>query len=229
MVVITAIVGAVGGLFFAFGGYRVFGFVKGIKEYRNTTMAVTVDVASPSWLQLASKRAVKPLQFFRINDEVMGGSSTSKLEYYSPTLFSPKGLTFAGTINTKGGGFCSCRTLGDDEPLGLTSNSTLLIDATGDGQRHKVMLMTDDSWAMSVPTWTHDFVATKKRTTHELRLSDFVASVRGSLVKGATLDASMVTGIGFSLSLYTMDGKPNDMFGDGPFALEVHGVREVLQ
>ena len=45
--------------------------------------------------------------------------------------------------------------------------------------------------------------------------------------KGVALDASKMTGIGFSLSLYTADGKPNPQFGDGPFRLEVHGVKEV--
>ena len=67
----------------------------------------------------------------------------------------------------------------------------------------------------------------KKRTTHRLRLSDFIPSSQGRVVKGVTLDAAKVTGIGFSLSLYTADGKPNPKFGDGPFRLEVHGVREV--
>ena len=55
--------------------------------------------------------------------------------------------------DSTGGGFCACRTLGDDAPLGLpAAMSALLVDATGDGQRHKLTLHTADSWAMSVPT-----------------------------------------------------------------------------
>ena len=82
-----------------------------------------------------------------------------------------------------GGGFCSCRTLGDDAPLGLpAAMSALLVDATGDGQRHKLTLHTADSWAMSVPTWAADFIP-GKRTTHRLPLASFVPSIRGRVLK----------------------------------------------
>lgn len=223
---------AVGGIIAALstlGGWKIYGFIDTIRKYRQTTMAAYV-VCSPTWLQFASKAAIqRPLKFFRINDEVMGGKSQSDIAFNSPAFLAPNGLRFSGVINTNGGGFCSCRTLGDEEPLGLTSNSTLLVDATGDGQRHKVTLMTADSWEMSVPTWAHDFVATKDRATYRLRLSDFVASKQGRMAKGTKLDAEKVTGIGFSLSLYAMDGEKNDKFGAGPFLLEVHGVREVAE
>ena len=223
-----AVVGTITAALVGFGGFKVYGFVQGIKEYRRSAMAATVDVP-PAWLQLVSAQPARPLQFFRINDEVMGGKSTSVLEFKSSTFFSPQGLLFSGVINTNGGGFCSCRTLGDDAPLGLSSNSTLLVDATGDDQLHKVTLMTADSWEMSQPTWAHDFVASKRRSTHKLRLADFVPSKQGRMVKGVTLDAAKVTGIGFTLSLYTMAGEKNQQFGDGPFSLEVHGVKEVLK
>ena len=85
--------------------------------------------------------------------------------------------------DSTGGGFCSCRTLGDDAPLGLpAAMSALLVDATGDGQRHKLTLHTADSWAMSVPTWAADFIP-GKRTTHRLPLASFVPSIRGRVLK----------------------------------------------
>ena len=164
------------------------------------------------------------LTFFRINDEVMGGKSTSSLSVRGSSLM------FAGEINTNGGGFCSCRTLGDDAPLGLPATaSALLVDATGDGQRHKLTLHTADSWSMSVPTWAQDFVPpVGRRTTHRLPLEGFVPTRQGRLVKSSPpLSPEEVTGLGFSLSLYTADGKPNPQFGSGPFSLEVHGVRVV--
>jgi len=162
------------------------------------------------------------LSFFRINDEVMGGRSSSSLSVRGSSL------VFAGEINTNGGGFCSCRTLGDDAPLGLpAAASALLVDATGDGQRHKLTLHTADSWAMSVPTWTQDFVPPAgRRTTHRLPLEGFVPTKQGRLVKEhPPLSPEAVTGLGFSLSLYTASGEPNPQFGPGPFSLEVHGVR----
>ena len=136
-------------------------------------------------------------------------------------------LEFTGRINTNGGGFASCRTLGDEAPLGLSARTTtLLVDATGDAQLWKVVLHTADSWSMRTPSWSHDFVAHPTRTTHRLALRDFLPGRQGTLVKGLPpLDPAAVTGLGFSLSLYTADGKPNPQFGDGPFGLEVHGVR----
>ena len=164
------------------------------------------------------------LKFFRINDEVMGGRSISSMDY-SPA----DGLLFSGEINTNGGGFASCRTLGDDVPLGLSNGtqSALIVDATGDGQLHKVMLYTADSWQMSTPSWAHDFLAAKKRSTYRLPLSAFVPSKQGRVARGVQLNGAEITGIGFSLSLYSADGKPNPSFGAGPFRPHVHGVREV--
>lgn len=138
-------------------------------------------------------------------------------------------LVFSGSISTKGGGFANCRTLGDEAPLGLAPGTAtaLLVDATGDGQLYKVTLHTADSWSMSVPAWSHDFLTSRERATHRLRLRDFTPSRQGKPVPGYELDAGQVTGVGFSLSLYTAGGKPNPNFGDGPFRLEIHGVREV--
>lgn len=205
-------------LFVAYGGYRVCLFLSTMRKYREATKSQWV-AAPQNFLQLRHGET-PPLKFFRINDEVMGGKSTSSVE-----VVAHKYLLFSGTINTNGGGFASTRTLGDEQPLGLKKNSFLLLDAAGDGQLHKIVLYTADSWSMSVPSWSHDFTPTK-RATHRLALSDFTPSSQGSVVKGAKLDATKVTGIGFGLSLYTQYGKPNPNFGDGPFWLEVHGVKE---
>ena len=211
----------------AYGGYRIYGFIHAMQAYKENTKAAWV-AAPPRFLQLRQGEA-PDLRFFRINDEVMGGRSTSIIEIVEDSgwFAKSKALLFSGTINTNGGGFCSCRTLGDDVTLGLQNGSALLVDAVGDGQLHKLVLHTSDSWTMSVPSWSRDFIADKKRTTHKLPLSEFIPSSQGRVVKGVALDASKVTGIGFSLSLYTADGKPNPQFGDGPFRLEVHGVKEV--
>ena len=151
----------------------------------------------------------------------MGGKSTSSLAVAS----DGKTLVFSGEINTNGGGFASFRTLGDEEPLGLPSSAhALIVDATGDGQRYKLVCHTADSWSMGVPSWSLDFVPTK-RALHTLPLSGFVPSRQGRVVRSLPpLDPAQVTGVGFALSLYTADGKPNEEFGSGPFRLEVHGI-----
>jgi hypothetical protein len=188
---------------------------RALKTYKDRTKAEWT-AAPPDFLRLL--QAPSPdLKFFRINDEVMGGKSSSSI------AVSDSCLTFSGTINTTGGGFASCRTLGDSEPLGLTG-SGLLVDAEGDGMLYKVTLHTADSWSFRAPSWSQDFVA-GKRSSHKLFFRDFSAGWRGQKVEGQ-LDASTITGIGFSLSLYTSDGKPNPKFGPGPFKIEVHSVEE---
>ena len=208
-----------------FGGYRLHNFIRGMQQYREHTKSETVTVAANFLRLLDAPRKKEQLHFFRINDEVMGGRSTSVL---APTAMG--GLLFTGLINTNGGGFASCRTLGDDKKLGLSGGrrTALLVDASGDGSLYKATLHTADSWEMGTPSWSHDFLATRERATYRLPLSAFIPSKQGRVVRrGAPLDASRVTGVGFSLSLYTADGRPNPQFGDGPFSLEVHGVQEV--
>lgn len=227
MVAVGPIVGAVGVSLLAFGCFHLHAFLQGIRAYRERTKSETCVVPALHFLQLLDTSRFgqeDELKFFRINDEVMGGRSISSMDY-SPA----DGLLFSGEINTNGGGFASCRTLGDDVPLGLSNGtqSALIVDATGDGQLHKVMLYTADSWQMSTPSWAHDFLAAKKRSTYRLPLSAFVPSKQGRVARGVQLNGAEITGIGFSLSLYSADGKPNPSFGAGPFRLHVHGVREV--
>ena len=56
----------------------------------------------------------------------------------------------------------------------------------------EVTLHTADSWSMSVPSWSHDFLASKERTAYRLRLRDFRPSRQGKPVPGLALDAAQV-------------------------------------
>jgi len=204
------------GVFLSYRGYR---FITGMLEFKARAKADTCR-APPSFLSLPHGQS-RPLQLFRLNDGVMGGKSSSTLSS------THEGVEFKGEINTNGGGFASFRTLGDEAPLGLPRESAaLVVDATGCGQNYKMTLHTADSWTMSVPSWGSNFRAGARRK-HRLPLKGFVASKQGRVVTGASLDAAEVTGMGFALSLYTADGKPNKQFGDGPFKLVVHSVEVV--
>uniref|UniRef100_A0A7S3AS24 NADH:ubiquinone oxidoreductase intermediate-associated protein 30 domain-containing protein n=1 Tax=Haptolina ericina TaxID=156174 RepID=A0A7S3AS24_9EUKA len=186
-------------------------------EFKTRAKSDTLQAPS-SFLRLPHVR-VRPLQLFRINDGVMGGRSTSTV-----AANRDGSVEFEGTINTNGGGFASFRTLGDEAPLGFSRNSVaLVVDASGDGQSYKASLHTADSWSMSVPSWGHDFQAGARRK-HRLPLKGFLPSRQGRLIATPPLDPAEVTGVGFALSLYTADGKPNPKFGDGPFRLTIHSI-----
>ena len=99
-------------------------FIHSIRAYREKTKADRC-LAPRTFLSLpAGSAPVRRLEFFKINDEVMGGRSTSSV--------TAKGgdVTFSGVINTNGGGFASFRTLGarsagsdDEAPLGLPADA----------------------------------------------------------------------------------------------------------
>ena len=108
MVAVGVLGGAIGVSLLALGGFRLHGFLQGIRMYREKTKSETVLVPSKQFLQIIdpSRQSQEDYKFFRINDEVMGGKSVSALSFTNG-----EGLLFSGNINTNGGGFASCRTL----------------------------------------------------------------------------------------------------------------------
>ena len=79
----------------------------------------------------------KALQWYKVNDVVMGGHSTS-------TLSGAKegGLRFSGVISTQDGGFASCSTL--EQPLALPPTTTgFEMTVTGNLELYKFSVLTD--------------------------------------------------------------------------------------
>jgi hypothetical protein len=218
----TVVISTIAAGAIAYGAFKVHTFMKSVSDFKE--QAKSDHIQAPSgFLKVGGSDTSK--SFFRINDAVMGGKSSSQLS------LAEEGFKFEGIINTNGGGFASFRSLGDEEKLGVPADAQyVVIDATGDGLLYKSSLHTADSWSMFTPTFSHDFkTRTGQREFHRLPLSNFVGSRQGQPVKNTILDPTTLTGVGFGLSLYTMDGKPHSKdsgdFGDGPFRLEVHTMR----
>jgi len=208
------------GLLVAVGTWRIGSILRRVRGYRDSAKAAAKAVDGFQLMGASSDR-LKELKWFVIDDQVMGGRSSSAI------LPVHNSIEFAGCINTTGGGFSSCRTLGDDEPLGFPGSANAIeVTAVADARQYKLTLHTADSWTMSVPSWAHDFHASTpgKRQTWRLPLKDFVPSKQGKPVRGATLDPSQITGVGINLSLYNMHGKPNLHFGDGPFKVIIESL-----
>lgn len=107
-------------------------------------------------LRLARPSSV-PLEWYVLNDTVMGGRSTSAV-----TAAEDGGLLFDGSINLNGGGFASCRTLIDsEETLGLGSSNArgIRLSIIGDGQMYKIGLRASDGFRE--PTWQAEFLTRK--------------------------------------------------------------------
>lgn len=163
------------------------------------------------------------LEWYRVNDVVMGGHSTSELSATDEGY-----LRFEGVISTKDGGFASCSTAEKD--LGLTSEVTgFRLTVVGDGQLYKFSIKTDHSvWT---PVWGCDFppqtLLPGGRSSFVLPLSHFHASRMGSHVDGISLSITEAISVGMSLALVDSEGNPNPRFGDGPFLLVLESLEVV--
>lgn len=200
---------AAAGLCACWVGHKIHGTRQYWQECKADTLS-TQGVRCSSW----TKRA----EWFRVNDVIMGGKSTSQLQ----TDHEGR-LLFEGVINTDGGGFASMRT-GERCIVEVPQDAKAVrVVVEGDGQMWKVNLGLSHSLMDSRPTWTHDFLTTKgTKQTHVLPLAAFSAQTRGRKVTGASLKLDEVQYMGLILSLVDQDGKPNSHFGDGPFRLVLH-------
>lgn len=143
-----------------------------------------------------------------INDEVMGGLSSSQLRH------EPAGhVLFSGHVSLENnGGFASvrCRPCA----LGRADVAAYVLQVRGDGKRYKLNLRTDDAFdginyqaGFQPPAgvWT----------TCRLALADFLPTWRGKPVAGAApLDASRLRQIGLMIA----DRQ------QGPFALALRSI-----
>ena len=147
------------------------------------------------------------LGWYVVNDNVMGGRSegTFKIEGGE--------LDFAGSTNTRGGGFSSIRTRPAE--LDLSRYAGIRLQVRGDGRQYTWRLATNARWrGREISYWadfdTHDGT----RTTVDIPFSRFIPRYRGTRLDGPELDPGHITGMG--LMIY-------DQL-DGPFELRLASV-----
>ena len=124
-----------------------------------------------------------------INDGVMGGVSSSRLDFIA------EGMVFAGTVSLENnGGFASFR-----GPLRLPAGArALLLTVRGDGQTYKLSLKQDDSNATG--QYQASFTAPREWTTLRFVPSDFAASFRGRALAAPTIVLGEVQTVGLLIA-----------------------------
>ena len=206
------------------------------KECKSETIDTAYGVKCSSW----SSSSGGAVSWFRVNDVIMGGKSTSELlvtdddDDKKEKEGGGKLLIFRGIINTNGGGFASMRTTENCIVNPPETATTIRIIVKGDGQLWKVNLGMSHSLMDNQPTWSHDFLTkTNEITIHELQLKNFTPQRRGRKVEttatGGALDLNVksIRYVGLILSLVTQNGTPNPNFGDGPFQITLHELEFV--
>lgn len=149
-----------------------------------------------------------------VNDGVMGGKSKG-----APS-FEDGRLTFAGTLNTNGGGFSSIRSKPSEHDL--TGTAGLLLRIKGDGRTYQASLRTD----AKLGRWWIPFRA-EFETTQDEWIEVFVPyetmtpTIMGQVIEKnpPKLELDKVQSFGIMLA----DGK------DGDFTLQIDWIKAVEQ
>ncbi|MEM8885343.1 MAG: CIA30 family protein [Planctomycetota bacterium] len=149
------------------------------------------------------------LRWYIVNDTVMGGRSSSKFDVEEGAL------TFAGTLNTNGGGFASIRTRPSELPLAGSAGVHLRVRA--DGREYQLRLEQRGESSRRTTSYRAKFKVAKGEGWQDVWLpySSFIATWRGRTLDRPPVDAARVASIG----LMVADGI------DGPFKLEVESIR----
>lgn len=148
-----------------------------------------------------------PFNWFVVNDNVMGGRSDGGFS------IAQGELCFAGSTNTRGGGFSSIRT----EPLqlDLSSYEGVRLRVLGDGRRYTWRITTDARWrGRRVSYWAEFDSQPGEWRTVDIPFSSFVPQYRGVRLESPDVDPGKITGMG--LMIYDKQ--------DGPFELRLASV-----
>ncbi len=148
------------------------------------------------------------LGWFVVNDNVMGGRSEGDFRVEQGELY------FAGSTNTRGGGFSSIRTRAMQ--LDLADYEGIRLRVKGDGRRYTWRLTTNARWwGRQISYWAEFETEEGAWTTIDIPFSRFVPQFRGARLDGPPLDHTQITGMG--LMIYDKR--------DGPFELQLASVR----
>ena len=144
-----------------------------------------------------------------VNDDVMGGLSTSRFQF-----LTNGGAVFSGVVSLENnGGFASVRTSPVRE--NLSGLNAFVLRVRGDGRRYKFTVRTESGF--DTPIYQCAF-RTKRGECQEHRLlfKDFVPTFRGRVLTDVPpLDPAKVMSVGFLISEKQ----------DGPFQIDLSWIK----
>lgn len=149
------------------------------------------------------------LGWYVVNDNVMGGRSEGGFSVEDGELY------FAGSTNTRGGGFSSIRT--GELALDLSEHAGIRLKLLGDGRRYTWRLTTGARvYGRPVAYWAEFGTGGDGEwQLVDVPFSAFIPQFRGARLEGPALDPSRITGMG--LMIYDKQ--------DGPFELKLASVQ----
>lgn len=131
--------------------------------------------------------------WYIVNDDVMGGISTS-----SAAIIEPGVMAFSGTVSLENnGGFASVRSVRGDWNTAGTSG--VRIRVMGDGQTYRFEVNTDQTYAGYDVLFT---TVAGQWQEFSFRYDEFEADYRGFPVDAPSIDPSRITSLGFMIRDY---------------------------
>ncbi len=148
------------------------------------------------------------LGWYVVNDNVMGGRSEGGFSIEDGELY------FAGSTNTRGGGFSSIRT--GELALDLSAHEGIRLKVLGDGRRYTWRLTTGARvYGRPFAYWAEfDTSDNGEWQAVDVPFPAFIPQFRGARLAGPALDPSRITGMG--LMIYDKQ--------DGPFELKLASI-----
>ena len=147
------------------------------------------------------------LRWYVQNDNVMGGRSQGGFD------IRPGELVFAGSTNTRGGGFSSIRTR--PFTLDMSQHDGIQLHVMGDGRRYIWQLQTNARYrGYEISYWAEFDTRDGEWRTVNIPFANFYPQIRGYKLDGPELDPSQITEFG----LYIYDNQ------DGPFELHLDRI-----
>jgi monofunctional biosynthetic peptidoglycan transglycosylase len=175
-----------------------------------TLMTALYSTASAGPQKLITDFSREPggLEWFVVNDDVMGGKSGGGFE------LADGNLMFTGSTNTPGGGFSSIRSRGPR--MDLSEFSGIRLRVRGDGRQYSWQLRTNAMYrGRELGFWSEFETTAGEWLVIDLAFADFVPKFRGNKLDVAPPNPAHIRGLGLMIS----DGK------DGPFAIAVDSVQ----
>ena len=172
------------------------------------TLTMNADAASERILfdfQAASNSTAWQI----VNDDVMGGVSTSRFQ-----VLTNGGAVFSGVVSLENnGGFASVRSSPVRE--NLNGCDAFVLRVRGDGRRYKFTVRTESGF--NAPNYQAEFTTKRGEwEDHRLAFKDFVPTFRGRILTDVPpLNPAKVASVGFLIS----DQQ------EGAFKLEVAWVK----
>jgi Complex I intermediate-associated protein 30 (CIA30) len=175
-------------------------------------MKLNMNTAAANEKMLFDFRTARAAEGWQIvNDDVMGGVSTSRFEHYRAGC-----VVFSGVISlANSGGFASVRSLPAQHHLGETN--AFMTRICGDGRRYKFTARTAPEF--DSPLYQHVFTTTAGAWKEILlRCDQFEPTFRGRVLTDAPpLDQAKLVSVGFLIS--------NQQAGS--FRLEIEWIRSL--